>query len=43
MVERGIKSILCNSIDRYVKANIKYMKDYQKKLRILLSYILAHK
>ena len=30
MVEKGIRNTLCNSINRYVKANIKYMKDYKK-------------
>ena len=30
MVEKGIKGGICNSIYRYVKANNKYMKDYNK-------------
>ena len=30
MVERGIKGGRCHSINRYIKANNKYMKDYNK-------------
>ena len=30
MVEKGIRGGLCHSINRKVKANIKYMKDYDK-------------
>ena len=30
MVEKGIRGGICNPIDRYVKANNKYMKDYDK-------------
>ena len=29
MVEKGIRGI-CNSINRYAKANNRYMKDYDK-------------
>ena len=28
MVEKGIRSGICNTIHRYAKANNKYMKDY---------------
>ena len=31
MVEKGIKGGLCHTIHQYVKANIKYMKDYDEK------------
>ena len=30
MVEKGIRGGLCNTIPQYVKANNKYMKDYDK-------------
>ena len=31
MVQKGIRSRICPSIDRYVNNNNKYMKDYDKK------------
>ena len=30
MVEKGVRGGLCHSINRYTKANNKYMKDYDK-------------
>ena len=30
MVEKGIREGICHAIHRYVKANYKYMKDYDK-------------
>ena len=30
MIEKGIKGEICHSIYQYVKANNKYMKDYDK-------------
>ena len=30
MVENGVKGRICHAIYRYVKANKKYMKDYDK-------------
>ena len=30
MVEKGIRGGICHAIHRYVKANNKYMKDYDK-------------
>ena len=30
MVEKGIRGGICYPIDRYAKANNKYMKDYDK-------------
>ena len=37
MVEKGIRGRICYSIDRYAKANNKYMKDYDKNKE--LSYL----
>ena len=28
LLEKGIRERICHAIDRYVKANNKYMKDY---------------
>ena len=30
MVEKGISDRICHAVYRYVKANNKYMKDYDK-------------
>ena len=30
MVEKGIRAVICHAIHRYVKANSKHMKDYDK-------------
>ena len=30
MVEKGIRGVICHPIHRYVKANKKYMKGYDK-------------
>ena len=37
MVEKGIRGEICNTINRYVKANNKYMKDYDKNNQIIVS------
>ena len=37
MVERGIRGWICHAIDRYAKANNKYMKNYDKDME--LSYL----
>ena len=30
MIEKGIRSGICHAVHRYVKANNRYMKDYDK-------------
>ena len=30
MIERGLRRGICHTMDQYPKANIKYMKDYDK-------------
>ena len=42
-VEKGIRGRTYHSIYRYAKANNKYMKDYDKKWRIVMSSILGCK
>ena len=42
MVEKGIKGGICHSIYRYMKANNKYMNDYEKE-RIIIHSILGCK
>ena len=37
MVQKGIRSRTCPSVNRYVNDNNKYMKDYDKKKRIVIS------
>ena len=39
MVEKGRRGGIYHSTDRYAKANNKYMKDYDKKQRIIISSI----
>ena len=43
MLEKGIREGICHSIHRYAKANDKYMKDYQKKLKNCHVLKLGHK
>ena len=38
MVEKGIRGGICHAIHRYDKANIKYMKNYDK--NIVSSYLV---
>ena len=43
MVEKGIRGRICHAIHRYAKANIKYMKNYDKNIEsnsIELSYLI---
>ena len=35
MVEKGIRGGICNAIHQYVKANNKYMKNYDKNIESL--------
>ena len=43
MVEKGIRGRICHAIHRYVKANNKYMKDYNKdKEESFLEYVDAN-
>ena len=37
MVEKGIRGGMCNSIEQYGKANNKYMKDYDKNKKNVIS------
>ena len=37
MVEKGIGVGICHAIYRYVKAKNKYMKDYDKNKKIIIS------
>ena len=43
MLEKGIREGICHSIHRYAKANDKYVKDYQKKLKNCHVLKLGHK
>ena len=38
MLEKGIRGGICHTIYRYVKANKKYRKDYEKKESSNLKY-----
>ena len=37
MVAKAIRGGICNAIHQYAKANNKYMKDYDKKQRVIVS------
>ena len=37
MVEKGIRGGICHTICRYAKANSKYLKEYDKNKRIVIS------
>ena len=43
MIMKGIRDGICHAIRRYAKGNNKYMKDYDKELRIIISYVLCCK
>ena len=43
MVEKGIRGGICHSIYWYAKANKKYIKDYDKKKRMVAYSILGCK
>ena len=36
MVEKVVRGEICYSINRYTKANNKYMRDYNKKQKMIL-------
>ena len=43
MVEKGIKSGICQAIHRYAKANNKYMKNYVKSIKLsFIEYLDAN-
>ena len=43
LVEKGIRGGMCNAVCKYVKANNKYMKNYDKtKESIFLMYVGAN-
>ena len=43
MVEKGITGGICHAIHRYAKVNNKYMKNYEKKQRIIVYSIFRCK
>ena len=43
MVEKGIRGGICHAIHRYVETNNKYMKNHDKKQRIITYSILGRK
>ena len=43
MIEKEIREGICFSIYRYTRGNSKYMKDYDKNLRIVIYSILGCK
>ena len=43
MVEKGIRGQICHTIHENAKANNKYIKDHDKKKKILISEIVGCK
>ena len=42
MVEEGIRGGICHAIQRYAKANNKYMKNYDKMKNLPIQYLDAN-
>ena len=41
MVEKGISGTMCHSIHRHVKANNRYIRDYEPNRKNIISHVLG--